>query len=417
MAEAGEGRRKIMGNTAAEFRQGWRSLAGSFLGIAGGFASLFFYSVGLFLRPISEEFGLSRGEASLQAAALAVANFVAVPIAGRLVDRFGALRPALFSMLALSIGFFVLARFVSGLVSFVLLSGLVTMMSAASNAVTFNRFIIARFRYGRGLALGLILTATGVGAMLLPPLLGPVIANHGWRVAYMTLGVTVLPLTLGMVLFLRGMEPAPAKHLTPEPIKTVIFCRPFATIALLIFLVAMAVLGTVVHLIPMLTDRGMSAVDAGMIASALGLAVIVGRVFTGRLLDLADVGILTACFLLLAAMGMLFLWSGNSALVVPGAMLTGFGLGMESDLIAFLVGRRFPLRSFGTAYGCVFAAHVAGAGVGPLLAGVLFDAMGDYTAWLLVAAASLAGAAIVAFLTERGSIVPPDEHAGHLQRA
>lgn len=388
----------------SEFRASWRAVAGSFLGIAGGFSSLFFYSVGLFLRPMATEFGWSRGEASLQAVAIAVANVIAVPVAGRLVDRIGPLRPAVFSLLALSAGFVMLGTLVHGLASFLILSGVVTMLSAASNPVAFNRILVARFRSGRGLALGVALTAIGVGATLLPLVLGPLIAAAGWRTAYLALAAVIFPFLAGMIVLLGGMDDRPAVRSPSVPIRSVVFCRAFATIGLLIFLIAFPVLGTVVHLVPMLSDRGMSAVEAARIASALGIAVIGGRVLTGRLLDLADAAIVTAGILMLSATGMLLLLSGKPALLVPGAMLAGFGLGCESDLIAFLVGRHFPLSSFGTAYGCIFAAHVVGAGIGPYLAGVMYDANGDYTAWLALATCSLLAAAVLAMLTERGHV-------------
>jgi MFS family permease len=72
-----------------EFRRGWPIVLGAFLGYFGSFGSLYIYSVGLFMKPLVAEFGWSRSEASLGALAMTVGSFLAYPIAGRLLDRFG----------------------------------------------------------------------------------------------------------------------------------------------------------------------------------------------------------------------------------------------------------------------------------------------------------------------------------------
>lgn len=396
------------GAARAELAANWRVVLGSFLGVAGGFSSLFFYSVGLFLLPLSAEFGWTRGEASLQTVAIAVANLIAVPVAGRVVDRFGPLRPALVSMLALGAGFVALGTLTQGLLSFLVISGLATAASAASNPVSFNRILVARFKKARGLALGLALTAIGVGASLLPLALAPLIAQRGWHFSYFLLAAVTVPLAVGAWFYLRNAEERPEGKIGPSPVGDVLLSRPFLTIATLIFLIAVPVLGTVVHLVPMLGDRGFDATSAGLVASALGVAVIAGRLVTGWLLDIFDAGWVTAAVLTLTALGMLLLYSGVHAVIVPGAAFAGMGLGCESDLIAFLVARRFPLVRFGTAYGFVYAAHVMGAGLGPALAGALFDHFGNYQAWLLAATTCLLGAAALALFTERGSSIPAD---------
>jgi MFS family permease len=169
----------------------------------------------------------------------------------------------------------------------------------------------------------------------------------------------------------------------------------------MIFLSATAVLGTTLHIVPMLTDGGMGIAAAGATASALGISVILGRVVAGYFLDRWDAGWVTWILLTLAGMGALLLWTGTPALILPGAILIGFGVGTEGDLLAYLLGRRFPVRSFGSVYGMIFGVHAFGAGVGGMLAGAMFDLTGSYGTWLLFAAAALSVAGLIALLTER----------------
>lgn len=389
-----------------EFRRGWRYLLGAFVGIGGGFASLYFYSAGLFIKPLTAEFGWSRGEASLGAMAFMVGNIVALPIAGRLVDRFGEVRVAFTSSLGLALAFALLGTLTAGLASFLLLTLFLTMASSGTNSVSYNRLVVRHFVVNRGLALGLALTGTAIGATLLPPLLAPFIAEQGWRPAYLILAILAFVLSSCAALLLREPRTEQASEERSEPLSWRLICShpAFYTISAIIFLASTAVLGTTLHIVPMLTDRGMSPATAGATASALGLAVIGGRVIAGHLLDRWDAGWVTFLLLAFAATGALLLGTGVAALALPGAILIGFGVGTETDLLAYLLGRRFPLRSFGSVYGTIFAVHALGAGVGGILAGTLFDATGGYGIWLSLASAALLGAAIIAFVTERGFV-------------
>lgn len=386
-----------------EFRHGWRIVLGAFIGIGGGFASLYFYTAGLFIKPMAAEFGWTRGEASASAVSFMIGNTLALPVAGRLVDRYGEVPVAFLSGLALAIALAMLGFMTAGLASFLLLVLILTVISAGSNAVSYNRLIVRNFHSQRGMALGLALTGTAIGAAAVPPFLAPFIAQHGWRPAYYLLALAALVLTAIAALMLRqhGARPQGDDDAGPVTWREICSERAFYSISAMIFLSATAVLGTTLHIVPMLTDGGMGVAAAGATASALGISVILGRVVAGYFLDRWDAGWVTWILLTLAGMGALLLWSGTPALILPGAILIGFGVGTEGDLLAYLLGRRFPVRSFGSVYGMIFGVHAFGAGVGGMLAGAMFDLTGSYGTWLLFAAAALSVAGLIALLTER----------------
>jgi MFS family permease len=390
-------------NQTNEFMRGWRVVLGAFIGIGGGFASLYFYTAGLFIKPMAAEFGWTRGEASASAISFMIGNTLALPIAGRLVDRYGEVPVAFVSGLALAIAFAMLGFLTAGLASFLVLVLILTVISAGSNAVSYNRLIVRNFHSQRGMALGLALTGTAIGAAAVPQFLAPFIAQHGWRPAYYLLALAALVLTAIAALMLRehGARPQADDGAGPVTWREICSERAFYSISAMIFLSATAVLGTTLHIVPMLTDGGMGIAAAGATASALGISVILGRVVAGYFLDRWDAGWVTWILLTLAGMGALLLWTGTPALILPGAILIGFGVGTEGDLLAYLLGRRFPVRSFGSVYGMIFGVHAFGAGVGGLLAGAMFDLTDSYGTWLLFAAAALCAAGLIALLTER----------------
>ena len=247
------------------------------------------------------------------------------------------------------------------------------------------------------------------GAILIPLIVTPAIAHFGWRATYLGLAAVVLVLLPLIAYFLRGADAAPAEQGRRAPAGNNLkaLADPhFLRIAAVFLLCSVGIFGTIVHVVPMLTDLGLSPNRAAGLASILGVAVIVGRIVTGFLLDVFDAARLSATLFMLSATGMLLLATGQPALVLPGLLMTGFAVGAEFDLAAYLVSRKFPLNLYSTLFGGVYATVAIGAGIGPFLAGRLFDISGSYISWLCLAAGLLLAAAMIC-LTER----PAAKHA------
>src|SRR5262249_42230 len=145
------------------------------------------------------------------------------------------------------------------------------------------------------------------------------------------------------------------------------------------FLMSASVHGCLIHLSPLLTDRGVSPQDAALATSLLGGALLLGRVGAGYLLDHFFATAVALCFFCGAALVFVLLWSGvTGGLAFVAAFLVGLGMGAEGDIIAYLVSRYFGLRAMGEIYGYAFAAFTLGGVVGPLLMGIGFDLTGSY---------------------------------------
>lgn len=395
----------------SEIGRYWRVALGAFVGIGGGFASLYFYTAGVFIKPLAAQFGWTRGEASLGSLATVV-GVVAFPLAGRLIDRLGEVRIAFASGLALSGSFCLLGLLTNGLASFLALIVFLTIVSAGSLSIGYNRIIVRHFSAQRGLALGLALTGTAVGSALVAPLLAVFIGTHGWRNGYFALAACSAIMTIIAAILLakysEGSNEYAGSVTSEESWLSVVRHPSFLPTSSMIFLSATAVLGSTMHIVPLLTDSGLSLVRAGAVASALGMSVIAGRILTGYFLDRWDAGWVTWILLTLAALGTLCLWSGLEYLIVPGAILVGFGVGTEGDLLAYLLGRRFPAHRFGSVYGTIFGVHALGGALGGIIAGTSFDRTGSYATWLLCASIALALAGLIALVSER-NFVPSAE--------
>lgn len=372
-------------NGSGEFRRGGTLLAGCTLGIAAGVSSVYFYSLGLFIGPMSHEFGWGRGDASLGALVGTAAAALASPWIGPLVDRFGSVAVALCSLALFAASLVALGTATHGLASFLVLTTLLSLLTIGSGPLPYTRLIVAAFERHRGLALGVALAGTALGAIAIPRLLNPFIAAHGWRVGYLALAsavVVALPVTAWLLWGRRDGRVAARERV---PLRQIVRERGFLRLASLFLLVSIAVLGTVVQFVPMLADWGYSPVQAGTTAGMIGVAAIAGRLLVGRLLDTLAPAAVTGALFLLVGLALVGLLLAGPRLAWLAALGLGLGVGAEVDLLAFLTSRYLPRRAYAGAFGALYAAFLAGGAIGPALSGYLQQFSGSYRLSLGVA--------------------------------
>ncbi|NLR70316.1 MFS transporter [Novosphingobium sp. ERN07] len=384
--------------TDNELAKGWRVLAGSFIGVGIGVSSLYFYSLGVFIKPLAAEFGWSRGQASLGALVGTACAALMSPVIGRIADRAGSLKVAIMSLLLLAGGFAAHAVLVTGLTSFLAVTALLSLATAGSSPLPYTRLTVASFDRHRGLALGLVLGGTGLGAILIPRFLVPYVGAEGWRAGYLALGLAALAGTPFVALLLRSVPDLAICKPAPLSFAMIRQTRGFLSLASMFLLAAVAILGTVVQFVPMLTDAGLGPEEAGGIAALIGASAIVGRLAIGVLLDRLPANRVSAGLFAVASTGLFLMSQGGMAMAVPGALITGVAVGAEVDLLSFLTSRYFPKPAFGQVNGILYAVFLVGGALGPYISGFLYDLSGDYGLSLVLASTLLAIAAAIGWL-------------------
>ncbi|MFZ1034762.1 MAG: MFS transporter [Candidatus Acidiferrales bacterium] len=385
-----------MSNDRPRVFYGWWVVLTVALALFLGPPPIMVFSFGVFLKALSGEFHSGRAAISLGFTLHNLAGALCAPLAGRLVDRFGARRvilpsTAIFGTILLS------SQLCSGKISqlyvFYLAAG---MIGSGAGPVVYGSVASQGFDKRRGLALGLMMFGLGAGALVMPLLAQRLIAHFGWRIAYATIGATALIISLPVLaVFLKD---------TPEqmgllPDGTTRVSTPTAgeahdqgltwhdawnncTFWLLLcafILVSASVQGCFIHMAAMLSDRGSTPEAAALATSLVGAALLIGRVGTGYLLDRFFAPRIAALIFGAAAVGIALLWATSAiAPAFAAAFLVGLGLGAEVDIIAFLTSRYFGLRSFGVIYGFIFAGFGLAGGLGAYLMGAGFDVRGSY---------------------------------------
>jgi MFS family permease len=380
------------------FTNRWLVVAASLLGLLVGAGPVLIFSASVFLVPVTKELGLTRGDLTLYVLLATFFTAVSCPIVGWLLDRYGTRRVMipgiiLYALVVACFGFMqtqpaYLIPLIFAAVGFV---------GGVQSPLPYAAVVAQWFDRNRGLALGIATAGVGVGAALLPPFLAWMIDGFGWRKAYFGLGITIFVLAwLPVALFVReppwltqAARRQAAADLTATlpgmPADAAFKQWEFWALSIAFFLGVMAINGTLVHLVPLLLDRGVPLQFASRVLGAGGFAIILGRILAGWCLDRFWGPYVAICFFIAPMVGIALLISGAGGLVpIAGAILCGAGIGAEIDMMAFFLSRYFGLKAYGKIYGVMFAIFTIGTGVGPFLSGRTFDAFHSYTPIFLV---------------------------------
>ena len=162
----------------------------------------------------------------------------------------------------------------------------------------------------------------------------------------------------------------------------------FVKLALVSYLAVSAMTAMMVHMVPILSERGFTTVHAAQIAGLAGIGSLVGRIATGFLLDRCSGPVIGGIGFSLPILVLLALYGAGTLpwVAVPAAFLLGVTLGTEVDVIGYVSSRYFGMRNFGGVFGTLIGLQSLAEGTGPLIASVTFDRTRSYD-WLLLGVA------------------------------
>jgi MFS family permease len=386
----------------AEFARGWGTILAAALGIGLGMAAIPTYSMGLFAPFLVRQFGWSVGQIMGALSLITLMSLWAGPACGALAERIGARAIALVALPLWGLAFMLLALSNGSLLLFYATWGLIGLVGAATLPITFTRAVNRNFDAAKGLALGLAMMGTGLFGIFGKPFLGTVLAGYGWRMGFVVMGLLPVLIAWPAVWLLYRDDAGPVAATPAPPVERPGMTVPqaladwrFWLIALALVPISFALGGPVPNLELILKDGGLSPSQALTVTPLIGLASISGRLVGGWLLDRIWAPLVGFVILSLPAFSLWYLGSGPLDLAHArlATFALGFALGIEYDLVAFLVARYFGLRRYGAIYGLLYVCFAAGAGFSPMLFGHNHDVQGNFHAMLAGSAVVLVVAA------------------------
>ncbi len=360
---------------------------------------------------IRAEMGFGSAALGLAVALFFVSASTASVVMGRLVERIGShrgMRLAVFGSAASLLCVALFAGSWTGLVVCLVFGGLANAVAHPATHLSLAREVP---KGRQGLSFG-IKQAAIPSATLLAGLAVPGIAlTFGWRWAFA--GGALLALIVALLVpkeRLGGVKKVAEARSSDAPI------GPLVLLAFGIGLGSAAATPLGAFVVESSVATGLGVGAAGLLLALGSAASIVVRVLFGRLADGMGGGrlLLVGGMLGAGVAGFVMLATGSPALVVPGVLLA-FAAGWGwPGLFNFAVVRTNP-GAPAAATGVTQTGASGGAAVGPVLFGLVVEAAGYGTAWLLSGALALA--ALVAILAGRRAVLRASSSAVPLTNA
>ena len=395
----------------AEFRKHWTLVLAA--SIAFSFTSVMTASTGLFIEPWTKEFGWSRTLLSSGMSITSITTFLFSPLFGVLIDRHGTRRMALPGLVLLALT----------IASLSLLDGSVWMWFAiwtvyaaaalCTKSTVWTAGVASAFDAGRGLAIGLTLSGSALAQAITPPLANFLIEAYGWRMAFVWLGLGWGGIAILLCVFLlydgydesrkaRAADPTRAtdKALLDAPgLSMAEAWRSVALwrIAISTFVIMVVTIALVVHQIPILVEIGVDRGAAAWYAGMAGLAGVAGKLVTGWLLDRYAARWVGGLTLAATALTFVLLLIPNRSMTIIfiAMFINGYAAGTKLQIAGYLTSAYGGMKNFGAIFGTMASLIAAGSGLGPLMAGFIYDFWGNYDPYLWI---GIVGTLLSAFL-------------------
>ncbi len=361
-------------------------------------------SPSVLIHPLEAEFGWSRATIAIAISMNLLLFGVAAPISGYLIDRYGPRKVMLGSLMLLIVG-------VSGTVAmnefwqFFLVWGVIVGIGAGGvgsvlTATVGNRWFSAR----RGLALGILGSASSTGQLIFLPFFMAMIAYSGWRVGSMTLIVVAIMLLPLIFLFMRddpadvGLQPYGAERSGAASsggaaslrgmsaknanitVRDVVGNPTFWLLCGSFFVCGGTANGLIgVHLIPHEIEIGIPQITAASLVGVMGALNIVGTTFSGWMVDRIQPHKWLALVYALRGVSLLILpFVHDFSGLLVFAVIYGLDWFATVPPSMAITADTFGKQNVGKVYGWIFMSHQIGAAIMASGAGAVRDYVGDY---------------------------------------
>jgi MFS family permease len=374
------------------------------IALAGGGAqsaqALAVYTFGVFLIPLTLEFGWERGALAV-AASLAGAEmgFLAI-VTGKLSDKYGPRLLVTLSGLILGSTFLLMTR-VNELWHVYVFWGIGIGLSASCSVVPILATIPRWFTKKRGIAISIPATGFGLGAVISPLLAQVLISAYGWRQSYLIMAIVAWLIIIPLAQFLRqspehiGLKPYGESEALDdkgtremaegfsfvESLKTPTFWI-FGGIQFFWFYCLQTI---VVHITPHAADIGIPEIAAASVLSFMAGSSVVSRFSMGFISDKIGSRRALSLSLILSTLALVWLlfareiWAFYLFAVVFGLAYGGF-----IPLLTVVPAELFGVKSLGVILGALMLYSTLGSAGGAPISGYIFDITGSYNTALII---------------------------------
>lgn len=397
---------------------GWWIVATT-LFIATYTGGVVFFGFTAIFEPIANEFGWDYAQISFAASLRGLEMGLLSPLVGIMVDRWGPRKLIMGGLSIVALGLLLLSQ-TNSLAMFYIAFGVVAVGVSASTTTVLMAAVANWFRKKLSLAIGIATCGFGLGGLLVPVIVR-LVDLYEWRMTLIILALSALVFWLPSTILIRdkpeqyGFLPDGEESTTAVKIKSavptqtveagnrlkeVLKNRAFWHISLAFTAQMTVLMAVITHVMPYLSSVGVARSTSSLVAMAIPLVSIPGRLGTGWLGDKLNKKWVTVSAFILMILGLVgfeYATVERSWLLVPFLFLFGVSFGGSVPMRISLLMEYFGRRKFGTVLGFMLGIIALVSMIGPPFAGWIYDTWGSYQGtWLAFAVLAFVGLVIMA---------------------
>ena len=390
--------------------------------------------VGVWVKALEVQFGWSRAQLAGAFSLAQLEGSIIGPFLGYLIDRLGPRKMVLMGFIVTGLGFLLFSR-TNSIIIFYLSYGIIMLGTAAGTWLPFMSVVNRWFVRKRGIAMAVAAEGSPIGGLALVPILGWALSpgSYGWSITAQWIGVAFLCMAWPMSRLIKerpedhgALPDGDPSDQTPRQMPRVagrastgdqpqftarqaIRTQAFWMITFGHAFSSMLFAALTVHLVPMLTDQGLSLqMASNMFAVVMGSAAIF-QLIGGYIGDRTPIRYPTAFFSFVQAGGFLMAVLVHSIpMALLFAVVFGAGFGGRNPLTTAIRGEYFGRIAFATITGLSSAPMYVFMLAAPLFAGFMHDARGSYTLAFVIVGSLGMMSGVLFFLAKKPAALPAE---------
>ena len=347
-------------------------------------------ALSFFIEPVCEELGLGRGSFTIYYSLMTASGAFSIPFHGQIINKKGVRSILTVSAFWIAAGLFGFSLSTKlwmfyAVAAFMGIFG-TSFLSLCANVIVQQAYSSVR----ASSLLGLVMSGSGVGGMILSMVMPGFIENFGWRTGYRLLGICWLVLVLGALL-LGNIQPIGSvgkRHTSVDGMtRDEAMKSPKLYLLVAVIFILSAACGIQQQIPSVLGGFGYGTAQVSTMMSFFTAALAVGKILQGILYS--RLGPARGGYIIIAVFGLSFVLLCFPGMAYPALVALAVGMGCVTTLMPIVTRFVFGAREYAAIWSILSTASSIGALIATPLFGMAYDATGSYTPAMAVSAGAL----------------------------
>lgn len=366
-------------------------------------------ALSFFVWPVCDDLGIGRGSFTIYYSLMTAAGAFSTTFLGQHINRRGVRGILFVSGIWSGLGL-VAFSFAENIWLFYLVGTFIGFFGTSCMSLCANVIVQQSYSGARASSLlGVVMSGSGVGGMIVSLILPGIIESRGWQFGYRCVGLCWMVLVLSAGLILGKQETSQAVGHRKTPVDGMTRAEALRSPKLYLLMAAIFLLccgcGIQQQIPALLADMGFETSQVSAMVSFLTAMLAVGKIVQG--LIYGRIGVVKGSYLMVGIFAASFLMLLVPAVVYPALVALAFGMGVVTTLMPMIARFAFGAREYAAIWSILATASNVGAFVAAPVWGMVYDVSGSYTPALLASAALMMvalGAMVLSFREKRKPI-------------